>query len=45
MALDFWQDNCIADFKITDIEGNHFSCIVAARYESHSSGLFFYAEK
>ncbi|MNC43194.1 hypothetical protein D3C75_920450 [compost metagenome] len=36
MTLDFWQDICIGDFKITDIEGNHFSCI---EEEPHAAEL------
>lgn len=27
MTLDFWRDVCLGHFEVTEIEGNHFSCI------------------
>ncbi|MBY9080392.1 amino acid adenylation domain-containing protein [Paenibacillus sp. HN-1] len=36
MTLEFWQDICIGDLKVIDIEGNHFSCI---EEEPHAAEL------
>lgn len=36
MTLDFWQELCIGDFEVTEIEGNHFSCI---EEEPHAAEL------
>ena len=27
MTLDFWREVCLGEFEVTEIEGNHFSCI------------------
>lgn len=29
MTLDFWRDICLGEFEVTEIAGNHFSCIEA----------------
>ncbi|GAC43839.1 non-ribosomal peptide synthetase [Paenibacillus popilliae] len=36
MTLDFWRDICLGEFEVTEIAGNHFSCIEA---EPHASEL------
>ena len=27
MALKFWQEVCIGDFEVIEVEGNHINCI------------------
>lgn len=39
MTLDFWEELCIGDFEVTEIDGNHFSCIEEEPYATELAKL------